>query len=77
MYVLFFPTGVAWYLDQFSNAGPDQVAVEKTPKYFVTPGAPAALHKINPNVKLMLMVRDPVVRAISDFAHSVVMGVSN
>ena len=71
-----YSQGVAWYLSQFSEARPDQVAMEKTPKYLVTPGAPAALHAINPAAKIMLIVRDPVVRAISDFIHSFTKGVS-
>ena len=48
----------------------DQITVEKTPAYFITPEVPRLLHAMNPEVKLLLVVRDPVTRAISDYVQA-------
>ena len=47
-----------------------QLTMEKTPSYFVTKEAPGRIHKLNPHMKLILVVRDPVTRAISDYTQS-------
>lgn len=44
---------------------PGQITVEKTPSYFVTKDAPYRIHAVNPNIKLIVVVRNPVTRAIS------------
>ncbi|VVC88990.1 unnamed protein product [Leptidea sinapis] len=41
-----------------------QVTMEKTPSYWVTKTAPKRVHAMNPAVKLIAVVRDPVTRAI-------------
>lgn len=47
-----------------------QLTMEKTPSYFITSGVPARVHKMNPNIKLLLVVRNPVTRAISDYTQA-------
>ncbi|XP_050683551.1 heparan sulfate glucosamine 3-O-sulfotransferase 3B1 isoform X2 [Leptidea sinapis] len=47
-----------------------QVTMEKTPSYWVTKTAPKRVHAMNPAVKLIAVVRDPVTRAISDYTQS-------
>ena len=46
---------------------PNQLTLEKTPAYFVTPEAPGRLAQLLKNVKLLLILCDPVVRSISDY----------
>ena len=47
-----------------------QLTMEKTPLYFVADDIPAAIARdVSPNVKLLLILRDPVIRAISDYTH--------
>uniref|UniRef100_A0A4W3GU23 Sulfotransferase n=1 Tax=Callorhinchus milii TaxID=7868 RepID=A0A4W3GU23_CALMI len=46
-----------------------QVVMEKTPRYFVTPEAPARIHAMSKDTKLIVVVRDPVTRAISDYTQ--------
>ncbi|CAB1311785.1 unnamed protein product, partial [Coregonus sp. 'balchen'] len=41
-----------------------QVVVEKTPRYFVTVETPGRVHSMSRDVKLIVVVRDPVTRAI-------------
>lgn len=47
-----------------------QITMEKTPSYWVTRNAPKRVHSMNPSMKLLAVVRDPVTRAISDYAQS-------
>ena len=48
-----------------------QVTIEKTPSYYVTRLAPARVHAMSPDTRLIVVVRDPVTRAISDYAQAV------
>jgi hypothetical protein len=48
----------------------DQVTVEKTPSYLVTRRVPARVRAMNRNVLLVIVVRDPVTRALSDYAQA-------
>ena len=47
-----------------------QLTMEKTPSYFVTKEAPGRIRKMNADVKLILVVRNPVTRAISDYTQA-------
>lgn len=55
------------------DAGDDELIVEKTPAYFVTMpyDLPYKIKKVMPNVKLILLLCDPVKRAFSDYAQRV------
>lgn len=46
-----------------------QITMEKTPSYFVTPEAPRRVQHMDPGTKLIVVVRDPVTRAISDYTQ--------
>ncbi|XP_047694587.1 heparan sulfate glucosamine 3-O-sulfotransferase 6 isoform X2 [Prionailurus viverrinus] len=47
-----------------------QITLEKTPSYFVTREAPGRIHGMSPDTKLIVVVRNPVTRAISDYAQT-------
>ena len=47
-----------------------QITMEKTPSYFITKEAPGRIHKMSPETKLIVVVRDPVTRAISDYTQA-------
>uniref|UniRef100_A0A2K5HB95 Sulfotransferase n=1 Tax=Colobus angolensis palliatus TaxID=336983 RepID=A0A2K5HB95_COLAP len=49
-----------------------QITMEKTPSYFVTREAPHRIHAMSPDMKLIVVVRNPVTRAISDYAQTAV-----
>lgn len=53
---------------------PSQITVEKTPSYFVTRDVPSRVHKMNPKTKLIIVVRDPITRAISDYTQALSKG---
>lgn len=66
--------GLEWYRKQMPKSLPEQVTVEKSPSYFITPGVPQRIKNMSSSVKLLLAVRDPVQRAISDHAQSLSNG---
>ena len=49
---------------------PGQLTIEKTPSYFVTREVPQRVHDMSKSVKLIVVVRDPVTRAISDYTQA-------
>ena len=64
-----YQKGLEWYRSQMPLSRADQLTVEKSPSYFVTPEVPERVWAMNPATKLILIVRDPVVRLLSDFAQ--------
>ncbi|XP_019505414.1 PREDICTED: heparan sulfate glucosamine 3-O-sulfotransferase 2 isoform X2 [Hipposideros armiger] len=47
-----------------------QITLEKTPSYFVTQDAPRRIFNMSRDTKLIVVVRDPVTRAISDYTQT-------
>lgn len=64
-----FRKGVNWYIKRMPYTTPDQISIEKSPSYFVTPEVPQRICNLSPSVKLLLIVRDPIERAISDYSQ--------
>lgn len=48
-----------------------QLTIEKTPSYFITKEAARRVQLMNPSTKLLVVVRDPVTRAISDYTQAI------
>lgn len=63
--------GLTWYRSMMPKALAGQIVMEKTPRYFVTPETPARIHAMSRDVKLIVVVRDPITRAISDYTQIV------
>ncbi|CDW56489.1 heparan sulfate glucosamine 3 O sulfotransferase [Trichuris trichiura] len=62
--------GIEWYRSQMPFTDqPDIVVVEKTPAYFVSTVAPERVRLLDPSMKLILVVRDPVIRTVSDYTQ--------
>ena len=59
--------GNDWYLSKMPCTRPDQITIEKTPAYFFRNYVPERVHWLSPNMKLIIVVREPVERAISDY----------
>ena len=47
----------------------NQITLEKSPGYSRRPDVAKRVYEWNPNVKMILIIRDPVRRAISNYAH--------
>ena len=64
-----YQRGLDWYRSQMPPSDDGQLTVEKSPSYYVTPEVPERVWAMNPHVQLILIVRDPVTRLLSDFAQ--------
>jgi len=64
-----YQKGLEWYRSHMPLTTDDQLVVEKSPSYYVTPEVPERVWSMNPSIKLLLIVRDPVTRLLSDFTQ--------
>ncbi|XP_056437155.1 heparan sulfate glucosamine 3-O-sulfotransferase 6-like [Gadus chalcogrammus] len=65
-----YDKGLEWYRSLMPRTLDGQITMEKTPSYFVTKEAPARVRNMNSDTKLIVVVRDPVTRAISDYTQT-------
>ena len=63
--------GTEWYRHQMAYSQPYQLTMESSPKYFHDPKVPSRIREFNSSMALVLVVRDPVLRAVSDYTHRV------
>lgn len=63
--------GLRWYRRRMPAASDGQTTMEKTPSYFITREVPKRVYNMNPKTKLLLVVRDPVTRATSDYTQAI------
>jgi hypothetical protein len=59
--------GPGWYHQHFEPASEGAVIGEKTPAYAVHPLAPERIAAYNPDVRIVMTLRDPVARAYSHY----------
>ena len=68
-----YKKGLSWYIDQMKLSTEWQITGEKSPSYFVVPGVPKRVKnyftKVHKEPKLLLVVREPVSRIVSDFTQ--------
>nr|XP_006134612.1 heparan sulfate glucosamine 3-O-sulfotransferase 1-like [Pelodiscus sinensis] len=64
-----YQRGLGWYRQQMPFTCPSQLTLEKTPGYFSSLQAPERMHAMDPSVRLLLIVRDPVERLVSDYTQ--------
>ncbi|XP_046566832.1 heparan sulfate glucosamine 3-O-sulfotransferase 1-like [Haliotis rubra] len=64
-----YQLGYDWYRHQMPYSFKDQVTIEKSPAYFTESVAPERVYVMNSSIRLLLIVRDPVERTISDYAQ--------
>jgi hypothetical protein len=62
------------YLGLFAHASPGQLLGEATPSYLHDPAAPARIARVCPDARIVVVLRDPVTRAYSDYWHKVRYG---
>lgn len=66
----FYHMGYEWYREQMPLSNDAQITIEKTPKYLVDKLVPKRVYKMNPDIKLIVVLRNPVVRAVSEYVQS-------
>ena len=69
-----YDKGLSWYENYFSHCDPDQLIGEKTANYFVTPECASRIKRTLDNVKLIVILRNPIERAYSHYRNWVGSG---
>lgn len=67
----------AWYGAHFQAAHPGQTCGDITPYYLFHPEAPQRIRSLLPEAKLIVLLRDPVERALSQYFHSCQLGLES
>ena len=65
-----YKEGLDWYLDQMPESYANELTIEKTPGYFIKPYVPKRVSDFSKSVKLIFIFREPVERAVSDYAQA-------
>ncbi|XP_062330911.1 heparan sulfate glucosamine 3-O-sulfotransferase 2-like [Osmerus eperlanus] len=65
-----YDRGLDWYRGLMPRTLDSQITMEKTPSYFVTRETPRRISTMARDTKLIVVVRDPVTRAISDYTQT-------
>ncbi|XP_017562953.1 heparan sulfate glucosamine 3-O-sulfotransferase 2 [Pygocentrus nattereri] len=65
-----YDKGLDWYRGLMPRTLDSQITMEKTPSYFVTREAPRRIASMSRETKLIVVVRNPVTRAISDYTQT-------
>ena len=66
--------GTGWYRGQFPFRSDGRIAGEASPGYLFHPLAPERVKETVPDAKLIVLVRNPVERALSHYHHEVALG---
>lgn len=72
-----YAKGIEWYRDQFKCKKEDQLCGEISPYYIFHPCAILRISEVMPDVKIIILLRDPVDRALSQYFHSRRLGLEN
>ena len=60
----------SWYAKHFQDARPEQICGEITPFYLFHPDVPTRIHAVLPEVRMIVLLRDPVERSLSQIFHA-------
>lgn len=61
--------GLEWYRGRMPKSRADQLTIEKSPGYFTTKNVPERVYNMSKDIKLLVIVRDPTTRAISEYTQ--------
>ncbi|TFK05958.1 acetylcholine receptor subunit gamma [Platysternon megacephalum] len=64
-----YGNGLQWYMNQMPFSYPHQITVEKTPAYFTSLKVPERVYNMNQSMRLLLILRDPSERVLSDYTQ--------
>lgn len=67
---LHYARGAQWYSDCFTDAKANQCCGDITPYYIFHPHAPQRIAELLPDARLIVLLRDPVERCLSQYFHS-------
>lgn len=64
-----YSLGLEFYRKQMPYSFKHQITIEKTPAYFTDLMTPERIYRMNSSIQLLLIIRDPVVRLVSDYTQ--------
>ncbi|GFS11406.1 heparan sulfate glucosamine 3-O-sulfotransferase 3A1 [Elysia marginata] len=68
-FTLYYAKGIEWYRKQMPPSTKEQLTIEKTPAYIMSQESLRRIRGFDPKIKLIVIVRDPIVRLQSQYAH--------
>lgn len=71
-----YARGLAYYRSLMPQSRADQYTIEKTPSYYDKPEVTSRMRDMNASLRLLLIVREPVTRLVSDYTDKVLNGPS-
>ena len=71
-----YKKGHEWYRQQMPYSNDKQITIEKTPTYLADLKTPERVYKLNPHMKIIVIVCDPIIRCISHYTHEKASGSS-
>jgi len=69
-----FDRGSDWYAQRFDASKQDALRGEISPSYLHSPDVVARVAEYNPDMRIILIARDPIARAISNHKHELRIG---
>lgn len=72
---IYYDKGIKWYRAYFPPQSSDYLSGEASPDYIFHPQAPTRVKDLNPSMKLIVLVRDPIARAYSAYQMNKRMGI--
>ena len=69
-----YEKGVMWYESFFEVSTKDKCIGEVSPSYLVRPEVPERIYNYNPNMRLLLVLRNPIERAYSNYCMTLRVG---
>lgn len=62
-----YSKGLEWYRKEMPCSYSNQLTIVKTPSYFQSLTTPGRIHAMNSSIKIIVLVREPVSRTVSQF----------
>ncbi|XP_014678177.1 PREDICTED: heparan sulfate glucosamine 3-O-sulfotransferase 1-like [Priapulus caudatus] len=62
-----YDRGVGWYRESMPCSSSDQITIEKSPRYVIDVATPERMSAVNRRMKLIVVLREPVARTVSDY----------
>ena len=69
-----FRRGLSWYRAKFAAWSGEPIVFQTSPLYLYEPAAPERIARFCPEVRIIVLLREPVARAYSHFRHEVRFG---
>ena len=69
-----YEKGIDWYLDKFSTCSANTLKGEFSTSYLYDKRSPVKIYKHFPNVKIIMVLRDPTKRAFSQYRNTIKAG---